>query len=279
MKTLAFVFSYNRPETLKACLESLYFGSKFIPTQIVVLDDGSSWETKQEILTPPMLWPSKSQYAFGPWDDNQGLSRSAVSALSMARESNPDFVFLIEGDYVFRSRGLDCVMDCLTNTPEGDSCLGIAGYDHPNQRQLEYTDHIFPDCMKAQVGEDNVNRSALHRPRMVEGLFNYSIELVSNTCFTSYLHWGNICKVAAEFPELWDLLDQACAPRENPNYPDSGKYKSQRTVDDGMLSHALSLCWNRYAIKHGLDRERLGAWLNIRPSVAEHRFEGGTNFG
>lgn len=106
----------------------------------------------------------------------------------------------------------------------------------------------------------------------------YAMELVSNTCFSSYLHWRNIQTVAAEFPELNDLLDQAVAPRENPNYPVSGKYKAQRTVDDGMLSHSLSLCWNRYALKHGIDRERYGAWLNLRPSVAEHRFQGGTNF-
>lgn len=276
MKTLALVFSYNRPETLADCLYSLFENSTFVPTTSIVIDDGSSHPGNSLVLRE-----FDKRYELGILNKipNSGLSSSAVLAMEMIRGNNPDFVFFIEGDYVFRKHGLDVVMDCLTNTPEGDTCLGIAGYDHPNQRQTIYRDHIFPNCMKAQVGEDNVNREALYQPRMVQGAFSYSIELVSNTCFTSYLHWRNIMKVAEEFPELHDLLDQACAPRDNPNYPDSGKYKAQRTVDDGMLSHALSLCWNRYALKHGLDRSRFGAWLNIRPSVAEHRSEGGTNFG
>lgn len=277
MKTLAFVFSYNRPEVLWPCLDSLCTASKFRPEFIEVLDDGSKGDLNVKVAE--RVRDMYGNVIIIPWAENKGLSRSATFALKMVRHENPDFVFFVEGDYVFRKHGLDCVMDCLTNTPEGDTCLGIAGYDHPNQRQTIYRDHIFPNCMKAQVGEDNVNRNALYQPRMVQGLFNYSIELVSNTCFTSYLHWRNIMKVAEEFPELDDLLDQACAPRDNPNYPDSGKYKAQRTVDDGMLSHALSLCWNRYALKHGIDRNRFAAWLNIRPSVAEHRAEGGTNFG
>jgi hypothetical protein len=85
--------------------------------------------------------------------------------------------------------------------------------------------------------------------------------------------------VAAEFPELNDYLDQACEPRENPNYPTSGEYRRRRVVDDGMLSHAISLVWNRWALKHGVDRNRFGAWLNIRPSVANHISGGGLNNG
>ena len=279
MKTIAFVFSYNRPETLRACLYSLFANSGFLPEEIVLIDDGSNAETIAVINEIGEAFCHKTKVLFVPNGSNLGLSASAQFAFGYARRENPDFVFFIEGDYVFRKHGLDCVMDCLTNTPEGDTCLGIAGYDHPNRMKPVNTEIIFPQYMKIQVGEDNVNRAALYKPRMVHQAFAYSVELVSNTCWSCYLHWGNICKVAAEFPELWDLLEQACAPRENPNYPPSGKYRAQRTVDDGMLSHALSLCWNRYAIAHKLDRDRFGAWLNIRPSVAEHRFEGGTNFG
>lgn len=284
MKTQAFVFSYNRPATLRACLESLVTASDFVPDEITLLDDGSTDPEMKSAAQPLFDYGSKNPDKPKPtiiqFEKNGGFSRSASQALAMARHANPDFVFFIEGDYVFRPGGLDLVIDVLTNTPEGDQCLGIAGYDHPNQRSATYQEHIFPNCMRAQMGEDNVNRAALHRPMMREDSRGcpYAMELVSNTCFSSYLHWRNIQKVAAEFPELNDLLDQAVAPRENPNYPDSGKYKAERTVDDGMLSHALSLCWNRYALKHGIDRNRYAAWLNLRPGVAEHRYWGGTHF-
>ncbi len=278
MKALAFVFCYNRPDTLKACADSLLRGSNFRPEQVIFIDDGSSNGEVASVLSSVrdknrnvILWEK---------NENLGFSNSAIMALLYAREINYDYVFLIEGDYVFRPGGLDAVIDVFENAPEGQMCLGIAGYDHPNQQSETHRAHIFPDCMRAQVGEDNVNRAALHKPlyRFDAQGRPYALELVSNTCFTSYLNWKNIRKVATEFPELDDLLDQAVSPRENPNYPDSGKYKAMRTVDDGMLSHALSLCWNRWAIKHGIDRDLYGAWLNIRPSVAEHRFQGGTNF-
>ena len=44
-----------------------------------------------------------------------------------------------------------------------------------------------------------------------------------------------------------------------------------------MLSHALNLVWNRWALKHGIDRDKYAAWLNIRPSVAQHVAGGGLN--
>ena len=85
--------------------------------------------------------------------------------------------------------------------------------------------------------------------------------------------------MAIEFPELWDLLEQVNAPRENPNYPTSAHYKETRQIDDGMLSHAISLCWNRWAIKHGIDRNRYAAWLNVKPSLAQNYNGGGTHTG
>src|ERR1019366_966377 len=132
MKTLAFVFSYNRPETLRACLDSISYNSDFIPDEGHIIDDCSPDPEVKKVIHESGITFKTGSYVFK--DTNRGLGDSAQMALKRAREANPDFVFFIEGDYVFRRHGLDCVLDCLTNTPEGDSCLGIAGYDHPNQR-------------------------------------------------------------------------------------------------------------------------------------------------
>jgi glycosyltransferase involved in cell wall biosynthesis len=269
MTTHAYVFSYNRPDTLRECLESLFERSVHISDKVLVIDDCSDEETCDVIRDARVDSYFK--------DHNQGFCDSAQIALAAARHTNPDFVYFIEGDYVFRPGGLDDVHALLTQTEQGKNCMGVVGYDHPNF----YYDHfthpttgVFTRCMVQQVGEDNVNRAALHKPRFIPQLRLWS-ELVSNTCWTCYLNWRQIQTVAAEFPELNDLLDQACAPRDNPNYPDSGKYRAQRLVDDGMLSHAMSLVWNRWALKHGVNRDTNAAWLNIKPSVAEHRHQGG----
>jgi hypothetical protein len=99
---------------------------------------------------------------------------------------------------------------------------------------------------------------------------------VSNNCWTTYFNWKLLCQVEEQQPEFTELLNQACSPIDNPNYPTSGQYKSQKTVDDGMLSHAVSLCWNRWAVKNNLCRDKFSAWLNIfTPEVAIHHYEGG----
>jgi glycosyltransferase involved in cell wall biosynthesis len=277
MKTLAFVFCFNRAETLVRCVRSIFEHSERAPDEVVLIDDGSTDRNVIYVLLE-VVKRYRDQAKITLWlkAKNEGFSDSAVRAMAYARQVNPDFLYFIEGDYVFRKNALDLIADCLTNTPQGARAMGIVGYDHPNFYSKQMLRDFFPNCMIAQLGEDNVNRAALHRPAPVNGArFRFEVELVSNTCFSSYLNWKNIQIVAREFPELNDLLDQACCPKENPNYPSSGRFKDLRCVDDGMLSHAISLCWNRWALKHGVDRERFGAWINIKPSVAQHVFEGG----
>ena len=280
MTTDAYIFSYNRADALRECLQSFFERSVHLPDRVLLIDD-HSYQDAQDVIVS-----ARDRYLDRAWldtyfkDHNQGFSQSAQVALGCARNNNPDFVYFIEGDYVFRPGGLDDVHLLLTQTEAGKNCMGVVGYDHPNFYHEHFThptDGVFSRCMRQQVGEDNVNRAVLHQPfYRVDGPKNmFAYSLVSNTCWTCYLNWRQVMAVASEFPELNDLLDQACAPRENPNYPDSGKYKAQRVVDDGMLSHAMSLCWNRWAIKHGIDRDRNAAWLNIKPSVAEHRHQGG----
>ena len=272
MRTIAFVFAYNRGETLHQCLYSLLHASQYIPDEVIVIDDGSTDKNVQNAIdSARRFYPQVRSWMKG---QNLGLSHSAQMAFTYAKQESPDYVFLIEGDYVYREGGIDDLMDLLVNTSQGKYCLGVAGYDHPNFYIPQIRDHVFPECMIRQVGEDNVNRGALHKPFCL-GNSCYHLELVSNTCWTSYLHWRNLEKVGREFPELWDLINQAVWPEENPNYPDSGKYKAARVVDDGMLSHALSLTWNSWAFEHEFDRQCHAAWLNIKPSIATHVYAGG----
>jgi len=273
MNSVAFVFCYKRAEVLKECLRSIFEESKYVPDEVICIDDASptSCGVQWAVVQAQRKY---SNLQFWTKGSNRGLSDSAQIAFNYVREKNPQYVFLIEGDYIYRRGGMDDLTDLFRNTTQGNSCLGVVGYDHPNFYHSYIKEIVFPRCMVQQVGEDNVNRDVLHKPfKSPSG--NYHIELVSNTCWTSYLHWWNIQKVAREFPELWDLLDQAIWPRDNPNYPDSGNYKAARVVDDGMLSHALSLCWNNWALEHRFDRTRHAAWLNIKPSIATHVLTGG----
>ena len=274
MNTLAIIFSYKRPAILEKCIESLFTQSKFTPKSVVIIDDGSGPDALDVLHKAEQKFPS---ITLVKKDTNKGFSDSAKLGLEITRNHNPDYALWIESDYVFQPGGLDLVMDCFVNTDYGQSAAAIAGCNHPNYRWPHMHQSIFPDCMKMQVGEDNVNRAGLYRPFPVEtSKHKFTLERVSNNCWTTYFNWKLLRKVEEQQPEFTDLLDQACSPIDNPNYPTSGQYKSQKTVDDGMLSHAVSLCWNRWAVKNNICRNRFSAWLNISsPEVAIHHAEGG----
>lgn len=269
MRIYAASFIYKRPELLRRNLASI-FANTVHPDRHDLIDDASGPETEAVYLDAIRL--AKNAIPFRKLD-NMGACDSFTLALQTARKLNPRYFFPLEADYIFKPWAFETVLDIFENTEHGKHALGIVGYDSP----LFYTkvrELIFPRAMRAQMGEDNVNRAVLWRPIYSRRCV---LELASNTCPTCYLHWHKIQEVAAEFPELHDYLNQVGNPRDNPNYPDSGKYKRTRQTDDGMLSHAISLVWNRWAKKHRIDRNNFGAWLNIKPSIAQNITGGGVN--
>jgi len=274
MNIYAAVFAYKRPTVLKLCLDSI-FANTVQPDELDLIDDGSGPEVLdvmmrafQERKKPAALVDIITKFS------NRGACDSGQMALRRARAVNPRYFFPLEADYIFRPWAFETAIDVFENTPQGRVALGIVGYDHPGFYSQHQRHVVFTTGMRAQVGEDNVNRAILHRP-FYSG--RYMLEFVSNTCPTCYLNWHRIREVAAEFPELDRLLDEVMDPQDNPNYPHGREYKAGRYIDDGMLSHAISLCWNRWAIKHGIDRNRFAAWLNIKPSVANNITGGGTH--
>lgn len=265
MNIYAAIYTYERPNILRECLKSV-FAQTLMPGRIDIIDNASGWQVDEVIRS----YRDKANIIKKP--QNMGAGDSGRIALETCRRENPDYFIQIESDYIFRTWAFGAAIDIMEHTTEGQMALGVVGYDAPNYYSKEYTEGYFPNCMKQQVGEDNVNRAILHKPFKVG---YYTLEFVSNTHPTCYLNWKRLQMIAYEFPELNDLLDQIYSPRENPNYPTSAIYRDKKYIDDGMLSHAISLCWNRWAIKHGVDRDRYAAWINVKPSLAQNVNGGG----
>ncbi len=274
MNILAAVFVYKRPVVLKHCLDSIFANTRQ-PDRLMLIDNASGPEVAEVVATTCRERPNAhAELDVITKPVNLGASHSGRMALAQARALNPKYFFPLESDYIFRPWAFETAVDVFESTPEGKMALGIVGYDHPFFYNPKATENAVPRCMAMQVGEDNVNRAVMHQP-FWSG--RYTLELVSNTCPTCYLHWHRIQEVAAEFPELNRLLDQVMDPQPNPNYPTSAEYGRKNYIDDGMLSHAISLCWNRWAIKHEVDRSRFGAWLNVKPSLANNITGGGNH--
>lgn len=263
MKILAAVFAYNRRTMLERCIRSV-FDQTLQPDQLVIVDDRSDAATSEFIEE----FSSHSNVTTIQKGTNRGPAHSWRIMHKWAELENPEYLFPIEADYVFRKNAFAEVVDTLEHTEEGAHALGIVGYDHPNAYSPYVRNAVFPRGMKLQMGADNVNRAALYRND------GSHIQLASNTCPTSYLKWRAIQKLADRYPEMrrqfWEVGD----PQEKAGYPESGEYMRKQYIDDGMLSHVLNYWWNVAALEGDVDRERFSAWLNIRPSLAQN-FDGG----
>lgn len=276
MKTLAIVFCYRRPTILGECLRTLVENTTELPDEILLIDDGSEPPMPETIRALVEQYRGRAVISYLIKGRNRGFSDSAVMALDYAKRVNPKYLFFIESDHIFRKHGLDTVVSVLDNTEHGQTCLGIAGYDHPYSYHGGVQANIFPQFMVMQMGADNCNRPALFKAFDATTKFGpIQLKLVSNTCFQSYLHWANIQKLNGEFPELMGYLERACKPVPVASYPPSETYARTGVVDDGMLSHGISFVWNKWALAHGIDRDKFGAWLNIMPSVAQNVNGGG----
>lgn len=266
---------------LNRCLDSLMIQSDHKPDEIIIIDDGSSDVNNSFIMAFYVAFRGKARIRLWLSSENAGIGHSVRLAFGYIHDVKPERVYFIESDYVFNSRGLDVLDDLFKNTEEGRLCCGVSGYDHSNFYDSKFTNPamgVFATCMKQQIGEDNVLREHLYKPFPVTGSkYKFHVELASNTCLSSYLNWSMIETVAKDQPELWDLIEKAKNPKFDPKYPQSGIFEMKRSFDDGMFSHAISICWNRWAIKNGIDRRKYAAWLNIKPSVAVHHYEGGMN--
>ncbi len=281
MKIFVTLFCYDRPDILRHSLATIMGNAVQHDCEVLATNDGWNPEVARVLRLTQSQAHSNFSVPFNILSKSRsmGMVHSGKIALGYAREFMPHYWFIAESDYIFRMSAYETVLDVFENTEQGRMCLGIVGYDAANAYDDYHRTQIFPESMKMQMGEDNVNRSALYKSDWTPGAEGRFIELASNTATTCYLNWQHICEIAEEFPELTDMLDKAFDPQDNPAYPQSGYFRQLQMIDDGMLSHAINLVWNRWAIKHGIDRDKFGAWLNIKPSLAQAVTGGGIHSG
>lgn len=281
MKTLAVIFSYNRPHVLWHCVCSLFENTERVPERVVIIDDGSTDPTTEKVLMDVQArYSARSNLSVIRKDANKGFSDSAKMAFDLARGLNPKQLWLIEGDYVFAKGGLDRVDDALTNTPEGRRCFGVVGYDHPDFYRVQHRATEYPSQAVAMIGDDPVNRDILWQPfELITPRGTTWAEFASNTCFTCYLNWELISYNTINRPETWKVFDRIAHPQPIAGYPASAEFQAARVVDDGMLSNGLNLIWREMARRYGFPTDRFACWLNLKPSVANHISGGGMHAG
>ena len=269
MNLLYIIYTHNRENILQQCISSLFEKNNLRPSRVLIIDDGSEKKIKNSLYNFCLEHSTKIPFDFLSFSPNIGYGTASEFGLRIADIYNPDYVFFIESDYIFRQNGLDDVMEVFENTEYGKNAVGFSGYDNPDFYSLDKTENIFPRITIEDCGEDNLNRSIMYKPFEVNLSNNQKInlEFVTNSCGTMYFNWKIWKKIKEQFPKEIEWWIQHTTDR----------HKQKRNLNDGCMSHGISWLWTKWAKENGVDINKYAALLNIKPSVANHINGAGIN--
>lgn len=261
MKLLYLIYTHNRIKILQECLNTLFNNNDIKPDRCIIVDDGSNPSMKDKLYS----FTSKQNIDFVNIIQNVGYGAAAEIGMRMACVFEPEYLFIIESDYVFAKNGLDTVMDIFENTKIGQLSAGFSGYDNPDFYDKSKTDVVYRDIIKMDCGEDNLNREIMYKPFEINTQYGTKkLEFVSNSCGTMYFNWKNVKKIKEQFPQEFEYWIKQIT-------------KDKKILNDGMMSHGMAWMWTKWAKANNIDINSYSALLNIKPSVADHINGGGIN--
>ncbi|WP_245586298.1 glycosyltransferase family 2 protein [Olivibacter sitiensis] len=105
------VSTYNWPEALRLCLESIMIQEE-LPNEVIIADDGSAKETGRLIAKYQKMFPIALRHI---WQEDLGFRKTVILNKAIAAASG-DYVIQIDGDIVLHSR---FVKDHLVHARKG----------------------------------------------------------------------------------------------------------------------------------------------------------------
>ena len=272
-KLLYVIYTHNRPNVLTNCLTSLFNKSETKPSRVLIVDDGSTIDVKNSLYEFSLTNSQKVPIDYFSINQNVYYGIAAEFGFRMTEVYDPEYVFFIESDYIYAKNGIDIVMDIFENNEYGKNCVGFAGYDGPDFYKKDHVENIYPQILKNDYGEDNLNRSILFKPFDVETKYGpKKLELVSNSCGTMYFNWSKLKEIKNQFPDEFENWILRVTEKITSRAPGS-----KRSLSDGIMSHGISWLWTKWAAKNNIDTDKYAALLNIKPSIADHINGAGIN--
>lgn len=111
MKTTLIISTYNRPEALSVCLDSVRFQT-VMPDEVIVGDDGSTSETKDLIESFKKDFPVPLIHL---WQEDKGFRLAMMRNKSVAAATG-DYIIEIDGDIFLHNKFVEDHNDYETRT-------------------------------------------------------------------------------------------------------------------------------------------------------------------
>ncbi|MBE0515689.1 glycosyltransferase family 2 protein [Sulfurimonas sp.] len=109
MKTSLIVTTYNWPEALEFCVKSA-LAQTYLPSEIIIADDGSSAQTKDLVEILAKTSPIKIIHS---WQEDLGFRLARSRNLAIAKASS-EYIVIVDGDMILDTHFLEDHLDCAT---------------------------------------------------------------------------------------------------------------------------------------------------------------------
>lgn len=274
MKLLYIYLTYNRPTVLKECLRTSLNNTDIRPEEAYILDDASELQTQVDIANFAMKNRGMLPFNLILNQNNQGIGRNFEMAYQIMKMKNPEYIFFIESDYVFRQEYME---DCMAVFEANPHVIAIPGTSHPDMYDRQKTHELFPRLMMEQFPSDVSGREHMYKPFDLETQRGkIKVQGASNSCGCHMFAWQrfqNILDDLNRAPAMpydkidylqsyWNWMDRAFNKQEGGN---------RRYASDQHMSCTPTYYWYEWAAQKGLDLTKNFPFLDIcDASIANH---------
>lgn len=273
MDIIVNIFTYNRPKVLNSCVSSLLNNedSKHF-SEINFYDDCSEDQLKYSLLDfsiknskfiPINLYLNGKNYHY---------AYNFKLAYNKIKIRNPDLVFFVESDYVFRPGFMQEVLDVFENNPY---CLAMPGTSHPDYHDQEKIKNLFPNVMKGFLGEDIPERELYFKPfdQTIKNK-NFKLQAVSNSCGCFFFNYKRLKETILSDMKVRDEFNEKIFNAIETDVEINGV----KMFDDGKFTSILTYYWSKWANLNSIDTTKNFPWLDICDySIGNHLCALGVN--
>ncbi len=254
MNSLLVLFIHNRPNILKACIQSALQNAHLKFDEVLFINDNSDLPTTQFVVNEVFrLKKAGVNINLLHFNTNQGYGGASEVAFAYSKLRNPKYYFHIESDYIFRVGWAKEAVAVLEASPQ---TLAISAYSHPDFYDIERKlNKDYPEAIIREYGSDPCPRELLFKPfELATEIGPIKVQGTSNSAGCCIVNWHNFMALSDKFPKFEeDVLGRTVMKGGN-----------RKTYSDGAFSHGSCWFWyNHYKALGSMDFSQTFAWLDI----------------
>jgi len=261
MKFLNIIFTHNRNNVMIKSLDSIFNNTLIKADKTIIIDDNSNEETKQYLLN--FINENKSlNIDLFTNNQNEGYARNYWKAFNLLKFYNPEYVFFIESDYIFRKNYLEECFELFDKLPDLFAVKGFAHKEYYNRAKII---PWFRDATIEKFNEPLRSWQNLYQPLVINTKYgNIQYMYGSHACGTILLNWEKINSVSTYNIDRHIL--RACKNNEYNNI-----------INDGFISCLYAKIWDDYFNLRKNRNNESGIAFVSDVSIATHLNSGGIN--